>query len=139
MFTNPGGGALAGTILYNKRSLRVSHNGEVQKVQDEDGDIVGLCAGAEFLEASFTFTPYGTSAANALVSHSIPELLAKATISGADTIPVGGFADSLNDPSGGLWIYEGGAELNFDAGVNPSSMTITLRRYAGITSNSAIS
>lgn len=141
VFTNPDGSTLAGTISYNRRSLRVAHNIEVERVSDEDGDVVGLCAGGEFLEGAFTFIPYGTSIANATASHSVPFPLARAAISGFPVFPMGNFADALNTNSGSTqpWIYEGGAEANFDAGVGPSSYSITLRRYPSITSGTAIS
>lgn len=142
VFTNPDASTLAGTISLNKRSLAAAHNFETEKAADEDGDIAGICAGGEFLELRWTFIPYGTSVANATASAAIPKPLASGVISGFPVIPMGSYADGINtatDLSGNSrWIYEGGAELNFEAGIGPASYTMTLRRYPGILSNTAL-
>lgn len=140
VFTNPDASSLSGTISYDERSLRVSHNGTITNVKDEDGDTVQLTATDEMLECTFTFIPYGTSIANARASAQAPDLLAAAAITGLPVIAMGSFADCLNTDSGSTqpWIYEGGWELNGTGDGEPWTATCTLRRYPGITSGAAI-
>ncbi len=141
-FTNPGGSpAISGTISYNKRNIRLVHNGETVRTLDEDGDIVALTFGSEFLEGVFTFIPYGSTYANATASRQLPSLGASAAISGFDIFVMGSFADALNTNGATTqpWIYEGGGEDNQNAGLEPSTLTITLRRYPAITSATVIS
>jgi hypothetical protein len=138
-FTNPDTTTLAGTILYDERSLRVSHNGSVTNIKNKSGETVGLIAVDEMLECTFNFIPYGTSVANAKASATAPDLLASAVITGLPVIPMGSFSDALNASSGNPWIYEGGWEVNGTGDGEPWSASVTLKRYPGITSGTAIS
>lgn len=136
-----GGPAVSGTISYNSRSMRFVVNGELVEVGDEDADIVGLVAGAESLQCDFTFIPYGTgatAAADATRSHWIPGALASAVITGAPVIAMGSFADAIN-VSGGVspWFVVPGSQVPFEAGLNPQGVTITMRRYPGVTTATA--
>lgn len=138
VFTQPGGGSLTGTISYNARSMRLVVNGELVEVSDEDGDIVGLVAGAESLQMDFTFIPFGTSIANATASHAVPQALATAVVSGFPVIPMGGYADAINTGAAGPWFVVPGSQVPFEAGLNPQGVTITMRRYPSITSAAVI-
>jgi hypothetical protein len=130
---------LVGSVTYDERSLRLSHNGSITNVKGKGGDTKGLIAVDEFLECAFNFIPYGTSVAAAKVSAQAPDLLAGCTITGLPVVIMGVFTDALNTSADGQpWIYEGGWEVNGTGDGEPWSASFTLRRYAGITSATPI-
>ena len=130
---------LTGSVTYDERSLRLSHNGSISNIKDKSGDTVGLVATDEMLECAFTFIPYGASTTAAKLSAQAPDLLAGATISGFPPIPMGSFADALNTETDGQpWIYEGGWEVNGTGDGEPWTASFTMRRYLGITSATVI-
>ena len=148
-------GASGGSVVLitaaaspNIESLRMTHNGEVTRGMDPSGTINRMTSHGEFLECEFTFTPIGDTKAEAITNAKLPPLLSGVDIEGLPIIAVGdtsgdGFTDALNSAGAGAtntqpWIYEGGGSLDLSAPGAVWQMTVTLRRYKGITSATAI-
>ena len=115
----------------------LSHNAEVERVQDTDGDYTGLIITAEYVECTFDMRPEGSSVANALGAATIPPVGATFVITNLPIIAAGSFADVLNVDTGGSapethrWVYEGGGSLRL-SNTGKAMVTLPLRRYPGI-------
>jgi hypothetical protein len=133
------GAPIAGYVSPNLQGFDLTHKATVDRVANQSGNTASLIITDEFIQITFDFIPQGTSLANALKSATIPPPGATAAITGLPIIPIGSFADGLNTDGTSTqpWIYE------TDAGVNGKAKEkwegkITLTRYVGITSGTAI-
>lgn len=131
---------LSGYVSPNLQSLRVSHQADVKRGLDQDGDIASLSASGEFLECQFDIVPEGSTIANAKKSAGLPPILGTFEISGLPIIAMGAFTDALNtdDANTQRWVYEGDGEINVLA-EDDATMSLTLRRYPNMTGTAVIS
>lgn len=130
----------AGYVSPSTEGATVSHNTEVERVQDSDGDIVAVIMTGEYVECSFDLRPEGSTVANARLAATLPPVGATFQITGMPIIKVGAFVDVFNTDGSDTkkWIYEGGGQVR---GTNTGKYTVTLplRRYQGITPGAVIS
>ncbi len=131
--------ALSGYISPNLTTLKVKHGAEVDRIRAQTGDTASAIYSDEYLECTFDFIPEGTTIANAILSAGIPPAGSGVTITGLPIIHLGPFTDGLNTNAANTqpWIYEadgnqnGNSEKKWDG-------SMTLRRYIGITSATAV-
>lgn len=139
--TTAAGGSISGYVMPITSGIQITHTASRDNVIDGDGEVVGVGAWGEYLEATFTLIPSAATLANARISATLPTVLSTVAITGADVIAVGPFADAINvtsgDPGGNKWIYEGGGSLSVTAG-GQTTMTLPLRRYPEIAGGTAI-
>ena len=128
---------ISGYIMPTVTGYNLTHNGEVARTKDGNGDIDAVTGHGEFIEGQFEMLCTGTSLANARISATIPTLMATVVISGADVIACGPFADAVNSGSGSRWIYEGGGSVKFSQDGH-ATLSLTLRRYPNIAGGVAI-
>lgn len=132
------GGTIAvtgGTVSPNMQSIRLTHGSDIQRIRAQGGDTGAVIGSDEVLELEIDFIPQGSSIANAKTSAKLPTAPSIVTLSGLHVIAVGSFSDALN---GTNFIYEGGGTITGEAGPGPFTMTMPLRRYAGMASPSII-
>lgn len=129
----------AGYVSPATEGASVSHNAEVERVQDSDGDYAAVIMTAEYVECTFELRPEAASAADARLSATLPPVGATFQITGMPIIKVGAFTDvfNTNGTDTKKWIYEGGGSVR---GTNTGKymVTLPLRRYQGITPGEAI-
>lgn len=115
----PDGDPLTGWAAPNFQGAQITHNAEVVKDKDANGEIVGVSLFGESLEASIDFMPVGATVVEAAKSASIPQLGAKILLHSFPIMRAGWSADAWNDE----WQYRGGGSVT----LNPdSSATLTL-------------
>lgn len=129
----------AGYISPATEGVSVTHNADVERIQDSDGDYCGIILTGEYVECTFDLRPEGTSVANAKLAATIIPIGGTVAITGMPIIAVGEFSDVFNTDSGetNKWVYEGGASLR---GTNTGKymVTLPLRRYGGIAPAAAL-
>jgi hypothetical protein len=127
--------ALTSYISPNLQSAALGHISDVKPSKGQAGQTSALFNAEEILELTIEAIPEGTTVANAKTSAGLPPPLSAVTLTGFPVVIVGNFADAFN---GTNWIYEGGGKIN---AVNDDkwTMTLPLKRYAGISSAAAIS
>lgn len=124
---------LAGYVSPNLQTLRANHNADITEIKGQDGNVNGLIANNDWVECTFDFIPQGATVANSKASAGTPAAGTGFTLAGLPIITFSGVVDIFNS---GAWIYVGGTfELPADRNAVGS---ITLRRYPGITSTTAI-
>jgi len=130
------------TAKINIQSVRVSTNGELDQIVAQDGDIKGLIATGDFLEATFEVIPEGATQADALTGCRIPARLKAFSASGFGNIPLGPFLNSGINTTGSSvtdtqpWIFISG-DINGPAN-GKWSMTWVMRRFPSITNSTPI-
>jgi len=107
-------------------SYDITHEGDVEQIKNGQGETVAQVVANERLAISVTFIPSGSTAANALLGAGLPAVNGYATISGADSISIGGTANAIN----GDWVYAGGGSVRFTQS-GKAMVTIPLTRYLG--------
>lgn len=129
----------AGYISPATESASVTHNADVERVQDSDGDFAAVIMTGEYVECAFDLRPEGTSVANAKLAATLPPIGATFQITGMPIIAVGAFVDVFNTDGSDAkkWIYEGGGQLRM-TNTGKAMVSLTLRRYQGITPGAAI-
>jgi hypothetical protein len=137
-----GTGALAcaevtGYITPNMQSLGIVHDAQIDRIRGVNGKVTGVMGVDDVIECTFEMIPEGSSVANALEAASLPAAPAAFTTTGLQVIECGGIADALNAGSGNPWVYEGGGRINAAAD-GKWTMTVTCRRYSGITSSTIV-
>lgn len=137
-FTQPSGTALTGYVSPNLQGFSLSHKAAVEMVPNQAGQQASMMITDEWIELTFDYFPQGTTAANAKLSATLPEVGSKAAITGLPIVQIGAFVDGLNTNGSSTqpWIYEA------DGGLDGKSKEkwdgkIALRRYVGITSGAA--
>jgi hypothetical protein len=131
------GSAITGYITPVFQTLRIVHDAQVDRLRGVSGLIIGVMGVDDVIECTFDMIPAGTTAANALEAASLPAAPAAFSTSNLPIIECGGLTDALNTGAGTPWIYEGGGTIN--APVDGKwSMTVTLRRYSGISTTTVI-
>ena len=129
---------ISGYVSPIVSGITITHQGSSDTVLNGDGEIVGVGAWGEYFEATFTLIPAGTSAANALISATLPPLMSVVTITGADVVQVGSLTSVVNAATTARWLYVGGGSLSFTQD-GQATMTLPLRRYPSIsTADTAI-
>jgi len=134
---------LSGYVSPKFESLSLTNNADFSEESDQDGAISAVVGNQRGIQCSFRFKPRATSGTNtlaqAILSAGLPSVCAGVTITGLSVIAFGGFTDAFNTNSGNTqpWLYDGNGSLE---GVHDGiwTGTITLRRYLGITSATAI-
>jgi len=127
----------AGYVMPTVTGYNLTHNAEVARTKDGNGDIDAVTGHGEYIECQFDLLATGTSLANARLSATVPPVMSTVVIAGADVIACGPFADAVNSGSGSRWIYEGGGSVKFTADGH-ATLSLTLRRYPNITGGVAI-
>lgn len=137
--TTAAGGSIAGYVMPITSGISLQHQSSRDLLLDGDGEVSGSGAWGEYLEATFTLVPSGTTLANARVSATLPTIMSTVAITGADVVAVGSFADAFNTNGSSTqkWIYEGGGSLGFTQS-GQATMTMPLRRYSAIAGGTAI-
>ena len=99
------------------------------EIKDQEGAIKSVVFIAdESLRWEVTVVPWGTNAAEAAKSCSLPTLGATVAISGMPQITLGGFANALN----ANWAYVGGGRVITDS-ENRWTLVLPLQRWKNIT------
>lgn len=116
---------------------------EVSEHQNIAGEIAHRRCKGEYLEATFQFVPADTgvtpTTADAVKSATLPGKGFSFAISGMKAIPMGGFADAFNCTSTtSPWFVQPGAGIRGPS-QEMATVTVTARRYSGITSNTPVS
>lgn len=131
--------ALTGYVSPNMQTLRVSDTQPDHKeIKSQAGEVEGkIFVQDDIIELTIDFIPQAGTIANARKSAGLPVKGSRVEISGLPVIVLGAFADALNATTNQPWFYEGGGTIN---GVNDDkwTMTLPLRRYKGITADTAI-
>ena len=129
----------AGYLSPATEGVSVTHNADVERVQDADGDFAAVILTGEYVECSFDLRPEGSSVSDARLAATLPPIGATFQITGMPIIKVGAFVDvfNTNGSDAKKWIYEGGGQVR---GTNTGKymVTLPLRRYQGITPGAAI-
>lgn len=139
------GTAMSSGYVTNKipvdEGINLSHNAEVERVQDADGDYCALILTAEYVEATFEMRPEGTTIANALGAATMPQIGATFVITGLPIIACGQFSDVFNVGGDGIqlnrWVYEGGGSIRM-TNTGKAMTTLPLRRYPSLAPAAAI-
>lgn len=125
--------SLSGYVSPNLQTLRANHNADVIEIKGQDGNVNGVIANNDWVECTFDFIPQGSTIANSKLSAGTPAAGTGFTIANLPVITFAGIADVFNTDD---WIYVGG---NFELPSDRNAVgSITLRRYPGITSTTAI-
>jgi len=131
--------SLSGYVSPKLETLSLTHSADFTEEMDQTGLVDSVIGNPRGVQCSFRFKPKGSTIANAVLSAGIPQVAAGVTITGLSVIAFAGFTDVFNTNSGNTqpWIYDGNGSLE---GVHDGVWTgsITLRRYLGITSATAI-
>lgn len=131
--------ALAGYVSPKFDSLNLTNAAQFEEEMSQAGDVDALYGNQRGVICTFRFKPKGSTIANAKLSAGIPAVMAGVTITGLPIIAFGGFTDVYNTNAGNTqpWIFDGNASHE---GPSDSiwTATLTLRRYIGITSATAI-
>jgi hypothetical protein len=133
--------SLSGYVTPKFETLSLTNNADFSEEMDQTGNIDAIVCNQRGVQCTFRFKPKGSTVANAKLSAGIPAVGAVVTITGLPVIDFAGFSDVLN--SGGTgnndepWLFDGNASIE---GVHDGVWTanITLRRYKGIDSGTAI-
>lgn len=123
-------------VQGNTQSLAIGHTVENRMIKSTQGTITGVHMSGEYVTCDFEFLAEGDTVADALKSSLIPEKGSTATVSGAQAIKFGPFADVLNTGVLSRWIYLGGGTVNLPV-TDAGSSKITLHRFPGILATSA--
>jgi len=130
-----------GYVTPTVNGYNLTHNADIQRTKNGEGDVDNTTGSGEFLECQFDLFPTGSSLAAARLSAQVPPLMSTVVISGADVVACGPFTDAVNVTSGGIqanrWIYEGGGSVKF-ANDGAAILTLTLRRYPAIAGGGAL-
>jgi hypothetical protein len=131
--------SLSGYVSPNLQAFRLTHNGDTERINGQDGEIGSLIHKGEFLELEFTVIPEGSSVANARLSAGLPVVGQVFGVSGLPVLAIGQFVDALNTVSTNTqpWFYEGGGSIN-GSSTEKATMTLPLKRYYGITSGTPV-
>lgn len=129
---------LTGYVSPNLKTLKLTHSADRNEIKGQAGLTTGLIFNNQVLECQFDIIPEGTSVANAKLSAQLPPAGCICHIASLPVIGLGFFTDALNATTTNPWIYEGGGTINGES-EKEWSMTVTLKRYEGITSGSPIS
>lgn len=117
----------------------VDQEDEIKQLKNVLGVVEGIiCPNDCILKCTFNFVPRASTKALALVSASIP-VIGAYLISGLPVVQVRQFADAFNTAGTNPWFYFGGASLTGGEDGKEWRGTITLMRFIGITSGTAIS
>lgn len=131
--------SLSGYVSPKLDSLSLSHQAQFTEELDQTGNVDMLHTNTTGVECQFRFRPKGSNIANAKLSAGIPQTGAGVTITGLPIIAFAGFTDVFNTDATNSqpWIYTGQATIEGQHN-GLWTATITLRRYVGVTSATAI-
>jgi hypothetical protein len=136
-----GSTAFTGYVQFDKnnQSLELKHNGTVDRIVGQTGEITSLIAHGEHLEVTLDFIPEGATLAAAKAGAAIPPGVYGAKITGLPIIIMGSFSDALNTDGGSTqpWFYEFDGTIS-GAAEGKWTGKITLHRYPSITSAAVI-
>lgn len=123
---------VTGYVSPDMESYDITHEADTEEVRNSSGEVVGHIGYNNRLTLTLNFIPSGTSAANALLAASLPDVNGTCVITGAPVIEIGGYADAINAATGNRWIYAGGGSIKTTQ-TGKATGTITLKRYTNIT------
>lgn len=150
--------ALTGTLVdlvsgayystrVNLQSVRISTAGDLIETKDQSGEVSGLTALGDYLEAEFEVLPEGATLDAAWEGLKMPPRLTGFNASGfggGNNLPFGPFLiDGFNSTGTGVstdtmpWIFISGSVNGTNTG--HWTMTWTMRRYKSITAANVIS
>jgi hypothetical protein len=127
---------VTGYVAPDVESYDITHEADTEEVRNSSGEVVGHIGYNNRLTLTLNFIPSGTSAANALLAASLPDVNGTCVITGAPVIEIGGYADAINAATGNRWIYAGGGSIKTTQ-TGKATGTITLKRYTNITASGA--
>jgi hypothetical protein len=129
----------SGFVMPSVNGWNLTHNVEVARTKDSNGDITATTGHGEMLECQFDLLPIGSTLADMRKSLTLPPVMATVAITGADIFPAGSFVDAINTNGSSTqrWIYEGGGSVSA-SNEGHARLSVTLRRYPGITGGAAI-
>lgn len=127
---------VTGYVAPDVESYDITHEADTEEVRNSSGEVVGHIGYNNRLTLTLNFIPSGTSAANALLAASLPDVNGTCVITGAPVIEIGGYADAINAATGNRWIYAGGGSIKATQ-TGKATGTITLKRYTNITASGA--
>jgi len=127
---------VTGYVSPDIESYDITHEADTEEVRNSAGEVVGHIGYNNRLTLTLNFIPSGTSAANALLAASLPDVNGTCVITGAPVIEIGGYADAINAATGNRWIYAGGGSIKTTQ-TGKATGTITLKRYTNITASGA--
>ena len=129
----------AGFVMPSVNGWNLTHPAETARTKDSNGDITAVTGHGEMLECQFDLLPIGSSLPNMRLSMTLPPLMSTVAIAGADIFAAGPFADAINTDGSSTqrWIYEGGGNVS-TTNEGHARLSLTLRRYPGITGGAAI-
>ena len=132
--------SLSGYVSPKFETLSLSGQSDFLEEQSQTGDVDQVVGVNKGVQCQFNFKPRGTTFANARLSLGIPNICAGVTITGLDIIACFGFTDVFNTNAGNTqpWLFNGDFTIE---GTHTGLWTanLTLRRFTGITSATAIS
>jgi hypothetical protein len=127
---------VTGYVAPDVESYDITHEADTEEVRNSSGEVVGHIGYNNRLTLTLNFIPSGTSAANALLAASLPDVNGTCVITGAPVIEIGGYADAINAATGNRWIYAGGGSIKTTQ-TGKATGTITLKRYTNLTASGA--
>ncbi len=130
---------LSGYISPKFETLTLTGKAQFDEELSQVGDVDQLVGVNRGVQCQFRFKARGTSLANARLALGVPDVCAGVTITGLDIIACYGFTDVFNTNAGNTqpWIFGGDFSIE-GTSTGLWMANITLHRYTGITSATAI-
>lgn len=127
------------------QSWTLTHADDSTEIRGTDGTFKARAfSGNDTLTLNVTAVMSGTTEANAVVSGKLPAGGGRASITGAEVIPIGPWTDAINTGGSGadgyLWVYQTDGAISATQDGSDKTISFTLKRYStfAVSSSAAI-